>query len=56
MATISAPSGLLPEVEAFLTGAPLASVIGGKDVAGTAGTMKTLDPGSGEELAEFHCL
>ena len=56
MATVAAPSGLLPEVEAFLTGAPLASVIGGKDVAGNAGTMKTLDPGSGEEIAEFHCL
>ncbi len=56
MATISAPSALLPEVKAFLTGGPLSSVVGGKDVAGSAGRMKTLDPGSGEAIAEFDCL
>jgi len=56
MATITAPS-LLPEVEAFLAGGPLASVVGGKDVAGSTGrTMQTLDPGTGEPLAEFHVL
>jgi acyl-CoA reductase-like NAD-dependent aldehyde dehydrogenase len=57
MATIAAPSGLLPQVEKFLAGSPLASVIGGKDVAGSSGkTMHTLDPGSGTPIAEFHLL
>ncbi|MFM8633674.1 MAG: aldehyde dehydrogenase family protein [Planctomycetia bacterium] len=55
MATIAPPSRLLPEVEAFFSGSPLCSVVGGKDVAGSSGkTMKTLDPGSGEPIAEFH--
>ena len=35
---------LLPEVEKFLASGPLQGVVGGKDVAGSAGeTMKTLD-------------
>ena len=55
MATATAK--LLPEVEAFLATSPLTSVIGGKDVASSSGTtMKTLDPGSGEAIAEFHVL
>ena len=56
MATISPPTGLLPEVESFLSGSPLTSIVGGKDVRGSGGGMKTLDPGSGEEIAEFHTL
>ena len=56
MATITGPS-LLPEVERFLGTSPLTSVVGGKDVAGSTGeTMRTLDPGTGEPLAEFHVL
>jgi aldehyde dehydrogenase (NAD+) len=56
MATIAAQRRL-PEVEAFLSRGPLPSVIGGRDVSGSSGrTMKTLDPGSGETLAEFHLL
>ena len=57
MATMTASTALLPEVEAFLAGSPLASVVGGKDVVSSTGaTMKTLDPGTGEPLAEFHVL
>jgi len=56
MAT-AATVALLPEVEKFLATAPLKGVVGGKDVAGSTGeTMATLDPGSGEPIAEFHCL
>ena len=52
-----AVSKLLPEVEKFLSSAPLKGIVGGKDVAGSAGeTMKTIDPGNGKTLAEFCCL
>ena len=48
---------LLPEVEKFLASGPLQGVVGGKDVAGSAGeTMHTVDPGTGKPLAEFCCL
>jgi acyl-CoA reductase-like NAD-dependent aldehyde dehydrogenase len=58
MATATAPStDLLPEVKKFLATAPLKGVVGGKDVAGSDGkTMATLDPGSGEPIAEFCVL
>ena len=56
MATATSPR-LLPEVEKFLATAPLAGVVGGKDaVSSTGETMATLDPGSGEPIAEFHVL
>jgi len=56
MAAVAA-SPLLPEVEKFLASAPLKGVVGGKDVAGSSGeTMATLDPGSGEPIAEFCVL
>ena len=56
MATATAPR-LSPEVEKFLSGAPLKSVVGGKDVAGSSGaTMATRDPGTGETIAEFCVL
>ena len=49
-----AASKLLPAVEKFLSSAPLKGIVGGKDVAGSAGeTMKTIDPGNGKTLAEF---
>ena len=52
-----AASKLLPEVEKFLSSAPLKGIVGGKDVAGSAGeTMKTIDPGNGKTLAEFCCF
>ena len=57
MATAVAGPKLLPEVERFLSSAPLAGVVGGKDVAGSSGeTMPTLDPGTGEPIAEFCVL
>lgn len=51
---MSTPTSLLPEVESFLSGSPLTSIVGGRDVRGSGGVMKTLDPGSGQEIAEFH--
>ncbi len=57
MATVAASVELLPEVEKFLATAPLKGVVGGKDMASSTGeTMATLDPGSGEPIAEFHCF
>jgi len=57
MATAAPSATLLPEVEKFLASAPLGGVVGGKDVAGSTGeTMATLDPGTGEPLAEFAVL
>jgi acyl-CoA reductase-like NAD-dependent aldehyde dehydrogenase len=57
MATAAAPARLLPEVEKFLAQSPLKGVVGGKDVAGSAGeTMATRDPGTGETIAEFCVL
>lgn len=57
MATATLSSDLLPEVRKFLATAPLAGVVGGKDaVSSTGETMQTLDPGSGEPIAEFHVL
>jgi acyl-CoA reductase-like NAD-dependent aldehyde dehydrogenase len=57
MASTQSGSGLLPEVEAFLAGSPLTSLVGGRDLAGSTGqTMQTLDPGSGRPIAEFHLL
>ncbi len=47
----------LPEVVEFLAGGPLKAVIGGQDVMATGGeTFETLDPGSGERLAEVCAL
>jgi acyl-CoA reductase-like NAD-dependent aldehyde dehydrogenase len=57
MATAAPSTDLLPEVRKFLATAPLAGVVGGKDaVSSTGETMQTLDPGSGEPIAEFHVL
>lgn len=48
---------LLPEVTKFLTSGPLKGVVGGKDVVSSGGQiMRTLNPGTGELLAEFHVL
>ncbi|TWU01855.1 aldehyde dehydrogenase family protein [Neorhodopirellula pilleata] len=48
---------LLPEVEAFLNNSPLASFVGGKDMVSANGqTVATLDPGSGEKIADIQDL
>ena len=45
---------LYPEVEAFLAGSPLKSIVGGTGRESSGGaTIITHDPGSGEKLAEF---
>ncbi len=55
--TIAAPTQLLPEVEAFLSASPLASFVGGQDFPAAAGDLiPTIDPGSGETIAEIHDL
>jgi aldehyde dehydrogenase (NAD+) len=57
MATATASTKLLPEVERFLSESPLRGVIGGRDVAASDGaTMPTRDPGTGEPIAEFSVL
>lgn len=46
---------VLPEVQSFLNEGPLKSFIGGEWVkTSTGATFRTLDPGSGTELAEVH--
>lgn len=48
---------LLPEVEAFLNKSPFASFVGGKEFPAASGKLiPTLDPGSGETIAEIHDL
>jgi aldehyde dehydrogenase (NAD+) len=55
--TIAALNQLLPEVEAFLSASPLASFVGGQDFPSASGeTIPTIDPGSGETIAEIHDL
>jgi acyl-CoA reductase-like NAD-dependent aldehyde dehydrogenase len=56
MSTV-AHTKLLPEVEAFLSRGCFPSFVGGKDFESSAGhVLPTLDPGSGEKLAEIHDL
>ncbi|WP_164100826.1 aldehyde dehydrogenase family protein [Candidatus Laterigemmans baculatus] len=46
-------TGLLPEVQAFLDGSPLASFVGGENVESSDGsTFATYDPGSMNKLAD----
>jgi aldehyde dehydrogenase (NAD+) len=48
---------LLPEVAEFLSGAPIASVIGGRDALARDGTsFDTFDPGSARHLAQVSAL
>ncbi|MGB7324788.1 MAG: aldehyde dehydrogenase family protein [Rubripirellula sp.] len=48
---------LLPEVEAFLNRNSLASFVGGKAFPAASGaTVATIDPGSGNKIAEIHDL
>ncbi len=56
MVTTTAPR-LLPEVAAFLESGPLGGVIAGETAhASGAKTFTTVDPGSGEFLAEVHAM
>ena len=48
---------LLPEVRAFLDDGPFAAFVGGQDYPAASGkTVATIDPGSGDTLAEVHDL
>ncbi|TWT98347.1 aldehyde dehydrogenase family protein [Stieleria varia] len=48
---------MLPEVEAFLKRGVFPAFVGGKDIESASGaTIATIDPGSGEKLAEIHDL
>ncbi|MAP09896.1 MAG: aldehyde dehydrogenase [Rhodopirellula sp.] len=48
---------LLPEVQSFLDQSPLASFVGGKAFPSEQGNvLATIDPGSGDQLAEIHDL
>ncbi|OYP37225.1 aldehyde dehydrogenase family protein [Rhodopirellula sp. MGV] len=48
---------LLPEVESFLSQSPLASFVGGESFPNADGNLvATIDPGSGEKLADIHDL
>ncbi|HEY0981032.1 MULTISPECIES: aldehyde dehydrogenase family protein [unclassified Schlesneria] len=55
--TATVSSNLHPDVVKFLSSGTLKGVVGGKDVTSSTGqTLKTLNPGSGEVLAEFSAL
>ena len=57
MATTAAPAELAPQVKQFLSEGPLAAVIGGKNyVPEHRRTFTTIDPGTGEVLAEVYAL
>ena len=48
---------LLPEVEAFLTQSPLASFVGGEHFLNAdSNLIATIDPGSGDKIADIHDL
>ncbi|MDZ4852382.1 MAG: aldehyde dehydrogenase family protein [Pirellulaceae bacterium] len=48
---------VLPEVEAFLSQSPFASFVGGKDFSASSGNLvATIDPGSGDKIADIHDL
>lgn len=55
--SVAATTQLLPEVEAFLSQSPFPSFVAGKNFPAASGqTVKTMDPGSGETIAEIHDL
>ena len=48
---------ILPEVSEFLSAGPLEGIVGGRSVPSSTGeTFKTVDPGSGEVLAEVYAM
>jgi aldehyde dehydrogenase (NAD+) len=55
--TVTTKVALLPEVEAFLSKSPFPSFVGGRDFPAASGDLiATLDPGSGDKIAEIHDL
>ncbi|MCL4121415.1 UNVERIFIED_CONTAM: hypothetical protein GTU68_049704 [Idotea baltica] len=55
--SVSTKVELLPQVEAFLSQSPLASFVGGNNFPSAAGNVvATIDPGSGEKIADIHDL
>ena len=53
----SATLNLLPEVEAFLSRGSFPSFVGGQDFPSAKGqVVPTIDPGSGEKIADIHDL
>ncbi|MGB7344130.1 MAG: aldehyde dehydrogenase family protein [Pirellulaceae bacterium] len=55
--SVSTKVSLLPEVEAFLNDSPFASFVGGKDYPAASGNVvATIDPGSGDKIADIHDL
>ena len=48
---------LLPEVKAFLNREIMPAMVGGREVMAASGaTLATIDPGSGQQLAEIQDL
>ncbi|MFK8112168.1 MAG: aldehyde dehydrogenase [Rubripirellula sp.] len=55
--SVSTKVALLPEVEAFLNESPFASFVGGQDFPASSGELiPTIDPGSGDKIADLHDL
>ncbi len=55
--SVAPPIQLLPEVESFLSRGSFPAFVGGKELESSSGeTVATLDPGSGDQLAEIHDL
>ncbi|TWT55927.1 aldehyde dehydrogenase family protein [Allorhodopirellula solitaria] len=55
--SVTAPTKLLPEVEAFLSQSPYPCFVGGQNFPAASGdTIATIDPGSGDQIAEIHDL
>jgi len=53
--TIATTFKLLPEVATFLKSSPFGGFVGGKDFHAASGALvPTIDPGSGEKIAEIH--
>ncbi|MCC9658853.1 aldehyde dehydrogenase family protein [Rhodopirellula halodulae] len=54
---VASQQSLLPEVQSFLDQSPLPSFVGGKPLPNANGNLvATIDPGSGDQLAEIHDL
>lgn len=57
MSTISPSLQLLPEVEEFLSNGPIKALVGGQEISASGNEIyTTIDPGSGERLADFVAL
>ncbi|NND95791.1 MAG: aldehyde dehydrogenase, partial [Pirellulaceae bacterium] len=55
--SVSTKIELLPQVEAFLSKSPFASFVGGQDFPAASGDLvATIDPGSGDKIADIHDL